>query len=778
MDPIEYINHRTITTNDLNVLDDQINGVQLLLEKRQEAVQWKLDKSNTFEDSQTTAIVGEIILEVSKVSSAGVEEALDILARLRQKYGDLQVIKDLTRLYDLKQQATNDDKYLSDCNSVEEEVNDLDVNSGNTDKFIDVYHQIQRLQESPQPPNGVSEELIQNATLVLNKAFNEKVDQVKNILITDLSSLLKRSNWLGSKFKLETLSPETASEINVKVSSLISLQNISNKPQYPDTWWALDVLLEPFYQRFDYHFNTNKETNKLSKPEWAFNYVEEFLTKNLKLFQVVINQSFKPLKKIMIYEVITSLLVPTRKKILDMVNILNERIESYKTENDTVNYDKSGRLLSHLIFELTSFDQRLRNNYKYNPHLKSIDELPAKRWLGLTADVLLQGDKERLGTSNWLNFESILANKRFTSEIIQDQDALKIDIDYRASDKSQVVNGISKPSYSSLNLIKLFNNLTSHYKTMRMVKFQLKYVSTIQLKLIESYHDYLRQNLKKFDDKNSLVKMLNLIPGSLDTKTKPNQDQKATDTIKDLEMLTGIFCLAQFILQNLEQWSEELVFIQLWNAYKAVANKQYEPEATIFTGAIDQYSQLIGDIRSRYESFFKKGIRNYLKEYINSSQWDIQEIRDSSSQFASLVTNLPTYLDYINRCILPTDYYIIANNIVSALCSLWYEYIITNNTFTKTGAQQLDNDFSFIITQLKQELLIEGTEEDEVSINTASNFEYLKVIQSIELFKKYSSVLAKTHLKSFQPERIRSDFPHKLSNLRPEEIREVLYRVL
>lgn len=778
---MEYINQHTITVEDLNSIDDRINEVDQLLNNRREQVKWKLDKSNPFEDGQTTAIVGNIIQEIGNLRGQSSEICVEKLVTLQQEYDNLQVVDELSNFYESKRQLAKDQQYLQKSGEIEEAIHNLNSKeTGNIDQYLDVYDKMTNGLDK----SGVSEALIADVQHILNGEFNDNISRFKLHLSEELSSYLQKVNWLGSNFKLEALSPETISDINLKVSSLITLQNINSKPTYPGTWWALDILLDPFIQRFDYHFNQNKETNKLSKPEWAFSFVEEFLSKNYKLFQLVVNQSFKPLKTIMIYQVITSLLVPIRKKILDMVNTLNKKIEVYKMENDTSSYDKSGRLLSHLIFELTSFDQRLRNNYKYNPHLSSIDEIPSKKWLGLTADVLLSGDKERLGTSNWLNFESILANNRFTSEIINDKDALRIDIDYlESSDKHQqqqlsvqaeAGTGINlKPTYSALNLVKLFNNLTSHYRTMRMVKFQLKYVSTIQLKLIESYHDYLRQNLKKFDDSYNLLKVLNLIPGGLDS-TQNQEHNKSSDTLKGLEMLTEIFCLAQFILVNLEEWSEELVFIQLWNAYKAVATKIYDPDTNIFTTSLEQYSQLIKDLTARYESFFRKGIRNYLKEYINSSQWDILELKDSSALFASLVTNLPIYLNYVQKLMLPTSYYLIANNTLSTICSLWYEYIITNNKFSKVGAQQLENDFKFIISQLSNELLIHNHE----ILNTTNNFEYLKVVQSIDVFKKYNKVVATALLKTFNEQQIRGDFDHELSHLRNEDIREVLYRIL
>lgn len=153
-----------------------------------------------------------------------------------------------------------------------------------------------------------------------------------------------------------------------------------------------------------------------------------------------------------------------------------------------------------------------------------------------------------------------------------------------------------------------------------------------------------------------------------------------------------------------------------------------------------------------------------MKNYINTSEWDIQQVRDHTSEFGPLVTVLPSYLNYLEKCIMFSDYFIIVNDIVTSICSLWYEYIVTNNKFTKRGADQLEQDFSFIISQLSKELLLEDSR-----YTTSTNFTYVKMLQSIDLLKRYDSVLAKS---------VSTADVLGCSNLREEEIREILYRIV
>lgn len=752
---MEYINLTIITLKDLLSIDENVNSIQEEIRHIEEQTKYAIHPEKSLEDDETAKLIGGLLGTISNLKVDGdPQDKIKALKLLEEDHKGLKLVNDLIALYENQLQARRDQLYLDQSSIIEDEISHLN------DTFLAyqvVYDKIDKLDDT-----NIRKELISIKTDLI-ALFNSKVLQLKQSLQTNLSNLLTEISWLTANFSREKLTLENARDINKLVSELIVLQSVNNAPVYPETWWAIDTLLEPFFMRFDYHFNTKRDTNRISKPEWAFNFIEEFLTKNIKVFEIVINQSFRNLKLIMIFQVITGILVPIRNKILDIFNILNQRIEETKDSED---YDKIGRLLSHLIFELTSFDQRLRNEYKYNPFIKRIDEVPNKKWLGLTADVLLQGDKERLGTSNWLSFENRLANDRFDSEIINSVDSLRVDMDYK---NDLIENDTMKPTYSALNLVKLFDNLTSHYQTMRMVKFQLKFVSTIQLKLLDRYCEHLNGVVLKFDELYNALRVLNIIPGNLETSTRLDSN----DGLKAITMLTEIHCLTQFILQHLEQWSENLIFIQLWNAYKAVSKKQYNEESTIFASTIHQYTKLNAEVMKRYDVFFKKEIRNYLKEYINSSQWDIDEVKDNSLQFALLIRQLPLYLDHIKQRVLSTSYFTIANDVCTCLFQLWYEYIITNNKFTIVGVKQLEQDFHFVIDHLQAELLLINNE----LISTKYNNYYLKVLQSIHVLGKFELDFTKSIAIQHNDE-IRQKFDDRLSNLLDDEIKEILYRII
>ena len=69
-------------------------------------------------------------------------------------------------------------------------------------------------------------------------------------------------------------------------------------------------------------------------------------------------------------------------------------------------------------------------------------------------------------------------------------------------------------------------------------------------------------------------------------------------------MLTEIFCSAKYISDALENWSNELVFIQLWSTYTGLSAELSE-DKSIFDSALKQYDDLVNKIFKSYEELLK-----------------------------------------------------------------------------------------------------------------------------------------------------------------------------
>lgn len=772
---MEYINAHFASIKDLERLDGKISELESFRLSINDAASSKLTKGpdsrshdSTEQEVEKNKKIEEILSKVREVFTKREDEALMDVSRLMKEHGKLGVLEDIQRMYLKKTELKKGIEFLQKAVDVENETTGLGIDD--VSKFWGINEKIQALAQE--------ETAISSQTLVkLTGLLDSKVEEFRVQLEEQLVNVLESIKWLSPKDSPAAIPPPKLASVQSYMTKLLQLQDVNNTPEYPDTWWAMDILLNPIVVRFNYHFNAaNKETNKLSKPEWAFNFVESFLSENMPYLKLIIGDSADGICKIIDYAAISSLLKPVRQKMFKMIEIINGNISKFQDNPEDL--EKSGRILSHLIFELSAFDQRLRNVYKFNPYIQDLSITPSRKWMGLTGDILLVGNGENLAATNWLNFEFELATKRFNSEIIESDKAFQIDFDFQASHVPKNVNDkILKPTYSAYNLIKLFDNLTSHHKTLSIVKYQLKYVSNIQLKLVDLYSDNLYHLLSKFSDSFNLKLVLNFIPGGLSTETN-----KDTDTIKNvlkgLQILTELYCLTKFVNDNLEQWSEGLIFIQLWNSYKTISNKTHAPDLTIFDNSISDYQELITKILSNYEQLFRKEIKTALKNYVNSSQWDINSSGyiEPSSDLSILVNNLPIYMGYLEKCLSGLDYYLISNKVVTLLSVVLREFIITNNQFSATGVKQMRVDFDFIVNKLKHELLLSLTFAEYSNIN---NRDYRKVHESIELLEKLDSETSTAFKRNFDKiPSLRSMFDSGLNHLSDHEINDIILRIL
>ncbi|OQR84488.1 RAD50-interacting protein 1-like [Achlya hypogyna] len=139
--------------------------------------------------------------------------------------------------------------------------------------------------------------------------------------------------------------------------SLTSVAVGDSAASTPDLW-AMECLLKPVVRRFQYHFDTNKKTNDITKPEWFFTFVLEILQGHYDFIQQLVAPALAvassdvrpPLDAMTMF--IRGLLLPVRHKVSDILPLLLESA-------------KSKPLLCHAIDEIVAFEKTLREDYGY-----------------------------------------------------------------------------------------------------------------------------------------------------------------------------------------------------------------------------------------------------------------------------------------------------------------------------------------------------------------------------------------------------------------------------
>ncbi|CCE72548.1 Piso0_000130 [Millerozyma farinosa CBS 7064] len=769
---MDYINANFSTLEDFGKIDSKINELVNNREYIKLVANSKISRSVDADELDTDEAkskrVEEFYDEIQEVLSSLNEHDTDAVknafSSLREKYGSLKVLNSLEANVEDVVYQEKVAKLLERAFQIQKKVEGLDHDDIQAlSSIIDEIGQIEEVSTA---------EAVQEACSELREIVKDRVYEAKRKAETKLSKALEAENWLSPDFnKSEKLtSPESA--IMKTARRLVDIQALVAIPEYPESFWATDVILRPIFVRFNYHFNSQKDTNKLSKPEWLFDYMENMLSEYLPVIKLVFGEIFSGYSRFFEYEIITSLLKVVRLKLYNIVDIINREIS--KLEEDEPEKEKWGRVLSHLFYETIFFDQRLRNNFKYNPYARIEKSYPTDRWLGLIGDVLLRTDKETKAVDNWLSFEYRLATQSFNNEIINIKNAFQIDYEYQGSEESNKgTSNLIKPSYSAYNLIKLFDGLTNHHRYLNIVKYQLKFVSRIQLNILEIYLEKINQLHKQFDASLSQRIVNTFMPGGLTGEKKSKIDNKSRkELLESLEMLAGLHCSANFVLSNLEEWSDDLIFVQLWESLKKMNRSSFRTEQTIFDSFITRYGDTLKKIRGSIHQYFRDQIKAALKQYVNSTRWDISySPSEISAEIIPLVQILPTSLDLLKKSLPKVEYFIITDQIVTNFCFIFFDYIITNNQFSINGVNQLNMDFNYISDQLKHNLFLVS---DVSGYSNLQNKSYLKVKQSIDLLNNRTSKSPEgEHIPS-----LRHSADHHFDLLSDHEIRGLVRRVL
>jgi hypothetical protein len=154
-----------------------------------------------------------------------------------------------------------------------------------------------------------------------------------------------------------------------------------DKVKLPPVLFPLDVLVQPLAMRFRYHFEGDKPTNRLDRPEYflshvttllddysAFmsDYVQPVLFKHFRGTDLALN----PVYIDAMSAFITALLPMLRTKITSLLPKVAGQPQ----------------LLSHLVHEMMSFDSAVRDTWAYD------GGYGLSGWNGLSWEFLVQGD--------------------------------------------------------------------------------------------------------------------------------------------------------------------------------------------------------------------------------------------------------------------------------------------------------------------------------------------------------------------------------------------------
>lgn len=338
----------------------------------------------------------------------------------------------------------------------------------------------------------------------------------------------------------QTLSDEHDAAFHECVRKLLDLQKpdleaalVSQQTtrEPPLVLLPLQVMVKPMELVFRYHFESDKPTNRLDRPEYFLSHVTDKLLGQYADFvadvlQPILSDVFRasdlslnPAYGDATCAFITALLPMLRNKVFTILPRAAQKPQ----------------LLSHLVHELMSFDATLRDEWNYDDG--SVD---GDAWRGLTYEVLATDN----WFNTWLNIEKDYAIARY-EKIVDAQDSKDLDYD-------GLPNGVTKPTKAAIRVNDLLEAITDNYRTLASFSQKLRFLIDIQLAIFDRYHERLVDHLNAYQIRNTRIGRTS------------KEEQLALQGIQGLETLCKIYGSAEYLEKAMRDWSDDVFFLDMW----------------------------------------------------------------------------------------------------------------------------------------------------------------------------------------------------------------------
>lgn len=348
-------------------------------------------------------------------------------------------------------------------------------------------------------------------------------DEMKTILSAELEAVLAERNWP----RVDPQS-EMDDEWLASVEKLIDLQMLEIAHSTCTlSLLPFDVMARIFVAEFRFHFLSDKPTSSLQAIAthcfpWFLATVEKwqcFFRDNLgHLLAAKLHHG--PLSERIVY------LDPACDFITSMLPVMREKVREVM-----VQAVDNPPFFSSFVSQLMALDDSIRSRFSYDGG----DQVHG--WPGLAAQVL----DEHFDA--WFKVERSFAMERF-DKVMESQDARKIDYDY-------AVDGKMKPTLAAVRVTDLLRAVTAKYERLRKLKHKLRFLTDIQLDILDGYHDRLRGSLEAYQS------MTSALGRSLHGATK--EQVAALEGIGGLEALCKVVGSADHVGNTLAEWADEEV---------------------------------------------------------------------------------------------------------------------------------------------------------------------------------------------------------------------------
>ena len=357
----------------------------------------------------------------------------------------------------------------------------------------------------------------------IEKVTESVRDEIKERWSAELDAILTRRHWP----KVDPQS-EMDDEWLACFEKLVDLQI----PEIVHTndimpLFSFDVMTAILVAEFRFHFLSDKPT---SSPQsvgthcfpWFLTTIEkweDFFRDNLgHMLAAKFNDACMTER--------TVYLDPVCALVTSMLPVMREKVRAVTEE--AIN---NPAFLSNFISQLMAFDEQIRSRFGYDGGDGD------QGWVGLAGEIL----DDHFDT--WFKVERAMALERF-EQILESHDGRKIDYDY-------AIDGKMKPTFAAVRVTDLLRTVTAKYARLRKLRHKTKFLTDIQLDILDGYHDRLRGSLEAYQSITSTLGR------TLHGATK--EQMAALEGTGSLETLCKVIGSADHLANVLTEWSDETV---------------------------------------------------------------------------------------------------------------------------------------------------------------------------------------------------------------------------
>lgn len=313
--------------------------------------------------------------------------------------------------------------------------------------------------------------------------------------------------------------------------------------------FAVGVLMEPLLLRFRFHFDSNRTTNRLDKPEWFLSNMLALIQLNSFLFEPARDMwsrggyvceltRFRPQGRRSCVidapaELLHSMLVPLRLKLHASMELLGSQ----------------PALLAHTIFQCLAFDTDLRAAYR-----------PAQDSVQL-ADEMLGNDAL---FQRWLDGEREFATRRF-EDVVDAPGAWSLIqaetlTEHGETDMSEADCTGHITTRAAATLITVLIGVTERYQPLVSLEQRSAFIIRVQHPLLFQFYDRLARHLDAFENMSSAFSRA--LPGEI-TSLSTGAGSDIVRGVNGIKRVAKAYVSSDYVYQQLVGWSESSFFLHM-----------------------------------------------------------------------------------------------------------------------------------------------------------------------------------------------------------------------